>query len=143
MNEFIRHATPLALSLFLGLIGVAAVLISKGAALTAETDPAKRKKAAIASLVSALPPNLCRSSFSYDIWVVTALFSSDPKTLAYYNLADKHSAIQLLMVVHIILFLVVASWGGIVRGGIETEGAGLELICALVAVALCIVFQVY
>src|SRR5712671_788147 len=143
MNEFIRHATPLALSLFLGLIGVAAVLISKGAILMAETDPKKRKDAAIASLVSALPPNLCRSSFSYDIWVVTALFSSDAKTVAFYNLTDKHSAIQLLMVIHIILFLVVTSWGGIVRGGIDTQSALLEISCAVAAVLLCIIFQVY
>jgi hypothetical protein len=95
MNEFIRQATPLALALFLSLVGVAAVLIGQGASLAAENDTAKRRKAASGLLLSALPPNLCRGALSFDIWVVTTLFSGDLATVTFYNIKDKHSAIQL------------------------------------------------
>lgn len=143
MNDFIRQATPLALALFLGLIGVAAVLISQGAKLASEKNSSTRRKAAFAAIVAALPPNLCRSALSYDIWVVTTLFASDPKTLGFYNITDKHSAIQLLIVIHLILFLFVASWGGLVRKGDDTGDMLLEVGVSLFAVLLCVLFQVY
>lgn len=144
MNDFIRQAAPLALTLFLSLIGVAAVLISQGARLATETDAGKRREAAFGLLISALPPNLCRASFSFDIWVVTALFSGDANTLSFYNIKDKHSAIQLLIVVHLILFLFVASWGGLVRREADDiKEVLLELGGALLAVILCVLFQVY
>jgi len=86
MNQFIQQATPMALSLFLGLIGVVAVLISRGQSLLAEADANKRRELAVNALLDALPPNLCRASFSYDIWVITALFAGDAKTLQFYNI---------------------------------------------------------
>lgn len=143
MNDFIRQSTPLALALCLGMVGVTAVLISKGATILSEADFGKRRQLAWAVLVSALPANLCRSSFSFDIWVITALFAGDNKTLAFYNITDKQSAVQLLIVLHLILFLFVASWGGLVRRGDTVEGVGLEVFVALAAVLLCIAFQVY
>src|SRR5712664_3349380 len=105
MNQFIQQVAPLMLALFLSLIGVAAVLLSQGVTLVREADPTRRRHAALGLLLTALPPNVCRASFSFDIWVVTTLFANDPKTIEFYNLANKLSAIQLLLLLHLILFI--------------------------------------
>ena len=111
MNQFIQQGAPLMLAVFLSLIGVAAVLLSQGVTLIREPDPTRRRQAALGLLVTAVPPNVCRAAFSFDIWVVTTLFANDPKTLAFYNIENKLSAIQLLLLLHLILFILVSSWG--------------------------------
>jgi hypothetical protein len=114
MNQFIQQAAPLLLALFLSMVGVAAVLVGKGADLAKETDASKRRGLATNELLNAIPPNVCRGAFSFDIWVLTTLFANDPATIKFYNLTNKLSATQLLIVIHLILFVFVASWGSLV-----------------------------
>lgn len=144
MNDFITQATPLTLALVLNLIAVVAVLVSQAAELASEKDSKKREAKAWDLLISSLPQNMCLAAFSFDIWAVTTLLSSDAKTHILYNLTDKDSAIQLLIVIHVFLYIFVLAWGGVVRGG---QGAGgsikLELLLAIIAIVFCIVFQVY
>ena len=67
-----------------------------------------------------------------------------PKHIFFINLTDKDSAIQLLIVVHVFLYIFVLAWGGVVRAGQGASGSvRLELLLALIAIVLCIVFQVY
>lgn len=146
MNEFIRKAAPLCLALVLSLIGVAAILISEGGELAKETDQNKKLKKAGLLILSSLPQSLCLGAFSYDIWVVTTLFSADPKTLPFYNLVNKQDAIVLLMVIHFILYLFVLAWGGVVRGirdDTTKKEFILEILLSGLAIVVCILYQAY
>lgn len=144
MNDFIIKATPLGLVLVLNLVAVVAVLISQGTDLMAEKDSKKRESKAWHLLISSLPQNMCLAAFSYDIWAITILLSSDAKTLTLYNLTNKNSAIQLLIVVHVFLYIFALAWGGMVRGGGSSEQSiKLELFLAIIAILLCIGFQAY
>ncbi len=146
MYNFITKSTPLIIALLLGLIGVSATLISRGGEILREANHTRRRSLAISAILGALPQNLCLSSFSFDIWALTTLFSSDPKTLLLYNLTSKNSALQLMLLMHIIIYIIVLAWAGIVR---NVGGAGnpphpiFELSLGVIAIILCICFQVF
>jgi hypothetical protein len=146
MSQFIDKATPLTLAMFLSVIGIAAALISEASNILAETDQDKRRSMASLLLLTALAPNLCLGAFSFDIWAITTLFSAEQKALTLYNLAGKSNAIQLLLVVHLFLYLLVLAWGGVVRGPASGSGKSylfLEPLLGILAVVLCVVFQAY
>src|SRR5438309_3286327 len=100
MNDLITKAAPLLLALLLGLVGVVSTVVSHGRKLTAEDDLTKREKLATAILLAGLPPSLCLSAFSYDIWALTTLFAGDEKTWVQYNIKGKDSAVLVLLLVH-------------------------------------------
>jgi hypothetical protein len=64
MNQFIDTATPLVLSLFLSVIGIAAALITEAKEILTEPDVDKRKAMARHLILSALAPNLCLGAVS-------------------------------------------------------------------------------
>lgn len=146
VNDFINRAAPLSLAVLLSLPGVTAALINSARQLTKETEYEIRRKKALHLLLEALPGNLFLALFSFDIWVITTLFSADTKTLEFYNLSNKESAIQLLIVIHMILYIFVLAWGGLVRGNQDQLSINqflLEILLALIALVLCILFQAY
>ncbi len=146
MNSLIEKGAPLALSLLFGLVGVVAVLISEGAALRGEQDDTKRRQKAVVLMLKSLPGSLCLSAFSYDIWVITTLFSADSKTVVFYNLTGKQTAVLLLLVSHLGLYLFALAWGGMVRAKgeiIKYRHLAFEIILGLLAVVFCVVFQRY
>ncbi len=144
MNQFIDKATPLVLSLFLSVIGIAAALITEAKDILTEPDPTKRKNMAWTLILSALAPNLCLGAVSFDIWAITTLFAAEQKALTLYNLTGKTNAIQLLLVCHLFLYLMVLAWGGIVRGrSTPNPRFLLESCLGVLAVLFCIAFQCY
>jgi hypothetical protein len=143
-HQFIDQATPLALSLFLSVIGIAAELITQARDITAETDEARRREKARSLIISSLAPNICLGAFSFDIWVITTLFSSEDKALKLYNLYGKGGTVQLLLVAHLFIYLLVLAWGGVVRGNTGGDRRfAFEVTLGITALVLCIVFQSY
>ena len=144
MNQFIDKATPLLLALVLSVMGIAAALIVEAKDILAETDDAKRKKLASNVVLSALSPSLCLAAFSFDIWAITTSFATDEKALLFYNLKGKNNALLLMLAVHLFLYVMVLAWGGVVRGRASKNPRFLlELVLGVVAIFLCIAFQVY
>lgn len=161
MNDFIKQATPLCLSILLSLVGVTAVLISESGSILAVGEYKRRKSLAVYHLLSSIPQNLCLAAFSYDIWVVTTLLSADSKTIDAYNLPQKGDSILLLIVVHIVGYMFVLGWGAVVRplpsatpppsgGGspavsseLEKKTVTVELVVSCLAILACILFQAY
>lgn len=77
---------------------------------------------------------------------MTTLFSADARTLEFYNLSHKETAIQLLIVIHMILYIFVLAWGGLVRGTqdqLSIRQFLLEISLAFIFLVLCIAFQAY
>ncbi|SRR6266571_7097144 len=138
----IERAVPLALAVVVSFVSVAAELISRGAEVLKEPEYQKRKALAQGVLLGSVPQSLCLAALSYDIWVVTSLFSGDAATLKLYNLAGKQSSIVLLIVAHVMLYLFVLGWGGVVRSH-GVHSMKLEMWLAIAAIVLCVWFQVY
>jgi|SRR5438876_7930462 len=132
MVQFLEKAMPLLMALGFSLIGVVASLI---AGLGAEPEVQRRKDLAIELFRDSLPRSLCLATFSFDIWAMTLIYSSDPTTLSKYDLAGKQAVVQLLLVVHFILYITVLGWGGLVRAH------WVNLILAVLATALCVGFE--
>jgi hypothetical protein len=146
LNELIRQATPLALAAAFSVLGVIAALIGEAGTLLAEANPDKRRARAKEHFKSSVPPALCVAAFSYDIWALTTMFTSDTTTLTFYNLKGKSDAVTLLLLLHFSLYMFVLVWSGLVRGRADASSEiryGLEYLCAVVAILLCIGFQVY
>jgi hypothetical protein len=146
INQLLDKATPLALSLFLSVIGVVAVLITEASNIVNAADPNKRKELAQRLILSSLPPNLCLGALSFDIWAITTLFANDHTAISSYNLSGKSNSILLVLVAHLMLYQGVLAWGGVVRGRAAESASKrfiLEITLSVFAVMLCIIFQVY
>lgn len=146
MTDFFSKSAPLGLALLFGFIAVAGAIISQGSRFKEASNYNERKARAITIVFSNLPHSLCLSAFSYDIWVITTLFSADPKTLQFYNLTNKATVIPLLLLFHVMFFIFVLGWSGAVREqptGSDVKYFALENICAVISILLCIGFQVF
>ncbi len=145
MIELIDKGLALLLAIVFGLIGVVASLITNGSALLAEEDINKRKKLAWGTILNSLPQSICLSTFSFDIWALTLLVASDTTTLQKYNLTDKGGFLQLILVLHIFLYISVLAWGGMIRSGTSGNGEteiGLDFFLSIFALIMCIILQV-
>lgn len=144
MTYFLAKATPILLTFILSLVGIGAILISQGNTIVAETDYKIRRDKALNLIIASLPHNLCLAAFSYDIWVVTTLFSGDEKTLQFYNIYNKQAVILILITIHVMLYVFVIAWGGVVRGASsDNKHYFPEIVAMALAIVSCILFQSY
>lgn len=146
MGIYLIKAVPLTLTLVFSCIGIAAALITRSAEITGESDETTKKEMIRRAVLGTIPPSLCLAAFSFDIWVLTTLFSADDNTLLTYNLKDKNNTVPLLLVIHFFLYVAVLAWGGVVRGApdySQKPSYTWEILLALLAVSFCIGFQVY
>ncbi len=146
LSGLLHAATPLGLSIVLSLVAVAAALISQSTALISIPDPVQRQSAAVGLLKASLPPNLCLAAFSFDIWALTTITTGDKNALMTYNLAGKSEAVVLLISVHILIYVLVLAWGGVVRLPTATPPHGslkVEAWLSVFAVIGCIIMQAY
>ncbi len=128
---------PLLLAIVSSLIGVAAALINEAEGLRKEADAAKREQKAWGVVLASLPRGRCLASISFDIWVMTTLFSADPKTLAVYNLGGKSVAMPLVLVSHIFFYITVLAWGGVIGT------RRWDIVLGLLSILFCVLFQAY
>lgn len=110
LNDFIKISAPLLVAVLLSFLGVTATVIIQAQQLTGNNDQERRQKAWWL-ILEALPQNLCLSLFSFDVWALTTLFSSNDTIAKEYNISGKTDAAILLILVHLVLYMSVLAWG--------------------------------